>query len=361
MAFDPQKPFNDLPDLPPSRPLETHAVLKKAISANRAIAELRGAGQMIPNQAVIIQALGLQEARLSSEIENIVTTNDDLYRAFADAENVNADPQTKEVLSYKDAIWHGYHAIVKKKRLLTTPLFEEIVQIIKGHSAGIRKNLGTKLTNPKGEIVYSPPEGEQIIRKKLANLEKFLHEKNQLDPLVKMAIAHYQFEAIHPFSDGNGRTGRIINILYLIEQGLLDIPVLYLSRYIMKNKSPYYNGLISVTSKEAWEEWILYMLGGIEETAILTKERILAIQRLFLETTEHVRVNLPRVYSKDLLEILFRQPYCKIRFLEEAGIAQRQTASSYLQQLEKIGVLKSIKIGREVYYINQPFLELLKL
>jgi Fic family protein len=176
-----------------------------------------------------------------------------------------------------------------------------------------------------------------------------------------LAIAHYQFEAIHPFTDGNGRTGRIINILFLIDQGLLDIPVLYLSRYIAKNKTPYYKGLLNVTANGAWEEWMLYLLNGIEETALLSKERILDIQRLFLETSEHVREKLPRIYSKDLLEILFRQPYCKIRFLEEAGIAHRQTASSYLQQLERIGVLKSIKIGREVYYINQPFLNLLKL
>jgi Fic family protein len=360
MPFDPNKPYNDLPKLPPAKTIETHAVLKKAISANRALAELRGAGHMIPNQAVIIQAIGLQEARLSSEIENIVTTNDDLYRAFAD-DTLKTDPQTKEVLSYKDAIWHGYNAIVKKKRLLTTPLFEEIVQIIKGHTAEIRKTPGTKLTNSKGETIYTPPEGEAIIRKKLANLEEFFHSNKHLDPLVKLAIAHYQFEAIHPFTDGNGRTGRIINVLFLIDQGLLDIPVLYLSRYIVKNKTPYYKGLLNVTIHEAWEEWVLYLLNGIEETALLTKERILDIQRLFLETAEHVREKLPRIYSKDLLEILFRQPYCKIRFLEEAGIAQRQTASSYLQQLERVGVLKRIKIGRDVYYINQPFLNILKL
>ena len=361
MDFSRSKPFNDLPELPPVAQIETHAVLKKAIGANKALAELRGAGHLIPNQSVLIQVLGLQEAKHSSEIENIVTTNDELYRAFSDNDG-NLDPQIREVLRYKDAVWHGFNALKQKKRLLTTPLFEEIAHTTKGHNAGIRKNSGTMLKNEiTGEIVYTPPDGENLIREKLRNLEKFIYGDDEIDPLVKMAILHYQFEAIHPFPDGNGRTGRIINILYLIEKELLDIPVLYLSSYINKNKGKYYNGLSGVTEHQAWEPWILYMLEGVEKTAHITKDRILAIHQLMRQTIERVKEKLPRIYSKDLVEVLFHQPYCKIRFLEEASIAQRQTASHYLQELEKIGVLRSIKISRETYYLNEAFLNLLLL
>jgi Fic family protein len=218
---------------------------------------------------------------------------------------------------------------------------------------------GTKLVNSAGEIKYTPPEGEEVIRKKLFNLEQFIHTDDSLDPLIKMAIIHYQFEAIHPFLDGNGRTGRILNILFLIEKKLLDIPVLYLSRYIISNKTNYYNGLRQVTELNAWEPWIIYMLQGIEETAIATRQKILAIHRLTQETAEKVRSQLPRIYSKDLVEIIFRSPYCKIKFLEDTGIAKRQTASTYLKELERIGVLRSLKIGRDIYYVNDAFLKAL--
>lgn len=360
MPFQRSHPYNLLPELPPRVQIETHAVLKKVIGATKALAELRGAGHLIPNQAVLIQALGLQEAKMSSEIENVVTTNDELYRAFAD-NNGKMDPQTKEVLRYKDAVWHGFNALKQKKRLLTTPLYEELVQIIEGHSAGVRKNSGTALKSDiTGETIYTPPEGENVIRAKLANLESFIYGEDDVDPLVKMSIMHYQFEAIHPFPNGNGRTGRILNILFLIEKGLLDIPVLYLSSYIIKNKAKYYNGLRKVTEHEAWEEWILYMIDGLEQTALITKERILQIHHLMLQTAKRVKEKLPRIYSKDLIEVLFFQPYCKIRFLEESGIAQRQTASNYLQELEKIGILRCIKIGREYYYINDALLQVLQ-
>jgi Fic family protein len=206
---------------------------------------------------------------------------------------------------------------------------------------------------------YTPPEGKAIIRDKHANLETFLFADNDLDPLIKMAVMHYQFEAIHPFTDGNGRTGRILNILYLIEAGLLDIPVLYLSRYIITNKNSYYSGLRLVTEEHAWEPWIIYMLDAIEQTAQTTRERLLSIRNLMLESIERVKKELPKVYSKDLLELLFRQPYCKIRSLEVAGIAQRQTASTYLKELERIGLLHAIKIGREYYYINVKLLDIL--
>ena len=358
MSFDPQHPYNNLPELPLSIELESKAVLKQAIAANKALAELKGAGELVPNQAILIQSIGLQEAKLSSEIESIVTTNDELYRAFA-SPGGKADLHTKEVLRYNEALWHGFDCIRNQDRPLTTNLFEELFQTIKKSRAGVRKTPGTKLVNDHGEVIYTPPEGEAVLRHMLANLEKFIYAEDDIDPLVKLAVIHYQFEAIHPFTDGNGRTGRILNILYLIERRLLDIPVLYLSRYIIDNKKDYYTGLRRVTENGDWEAWILYMLMAIEVTARGTRQRILAIRDLMLEDIERVRSELPKIYSKDLLELLYRQPYCKIRFLEESGIAHRQTASTYLKELEKIGLLSSVKIGREVYYINGRFLELL--
>lgn len=358
MPFDPQTPYNDLPLLPPTGELETRAVLKKAIGANKALAELKGAGELIPDQSLLIQAIGLQEAKLSSEIENIVTTNDELYRAFAD-QGQHTNPHTKEVLRYKDALWHGFKSIRQENRSLTTRLFEELFQIIKETTAGVRRTPGTKLAKPSGEVIYTPPEGESVIRDKLANLERFIYDDSDIDPLVKLAVIHYQFEAIHPFTDGNGRTGRIINTLYLIEAGLLDIPVLYLSRYIIDRKAAYYEGLKQITENQAWEPWILYMLDAIAQTARTTRERILGIRDLMREGLEQVKRELPKIYSKDLLELLFRQPYCKIRFLEEAGIAQRKTASQYLRAIERIGMLAPVKAGREVYYLNTALLKLL--
>ena len=358
MSFDKGLPYNDLPDLPPNVEVETGATLKMAIRANKAMAELRISGHLIPNQAILVQALGLSEAKLSSEIENIVTTNDELYRAFAD-ETTNIDAATKEVLLYKDALWHGYHALSVKKRLLTTPLFVELVQILKNSGQGIRKIPGTKLVNASGKVMYTPPEGEEIIRNKLSHLEKFIYTDSTLDPLIQMALIHYQFEAIHPFLDGNGRTGRILNILFLIEKGLLDIPVLYLSRYIISNKTAYYNGLRKVTEENDWESWVLYILKGLEETAIATREQIVMIHRLIQDTAAAVRSKLPNIYSKDLIEVLFRSPYCKIQFLEEAEIAKRQTASTYLKQLEEAGILRGLKSGRDIYYVNDAFLKIL--
>ena len=358
MTFDPQKPYNDLPALPPGVDLESKPVLKRAIAANKALAELKGAGELVPNQAVLIQSIGLQEAKLSSEIENIVTTNDELYRAFAN-KGVNADPHTKEVLRYNNALWHGFDAIKNQNRSLTTNLFEELFQQIKQSNAGVRKTPGTKLATNTGKVIYTPPEGETILRDRLANLERFIYTEDGVDPLVKLAVVHYQFEAIHPFTDGNGRAGRILNILFLVEQGLLDIPVLYLSRYIIENKNAYYKGLRGITEEGNWESWILYMLEAIEQTARETREKILAIRDLMNADIEKVKVELPKIYTKDLLEQLYHQPYCKIRSLEEAGIAQRQTASLYLKELARIGVLEAFKFGREIYYINNKFLALL--
>lgn len=360
MVFDKNRPYNDLPLLPPAADLETKTVLKQALSASRALAELKITGALIPNQAVLLTTLGLQEAKLSSEIENIVTTNDELYRAFADQEPL-MNPATKEVLSYSNALWHGFNQL-QANQPISTSLMIEIGSIIKPNAAGIRRIPGTKIANAMRETIYTPPEGEAVIRDKLANLERFLYAQSptELDPLVKMAVMHYQFEAIHPFADGNGRTGRILNILYLVEAKLLEIPILYLSRFINQHRAAYYAGLRGVTENGAWQEWLLYMLTAVEETALETSRKIRAIHALIGSTAAIVREQLPKVYRKELIELIFHQPYTKIRFLEEAGLSRtRQNASSTLRALAEIGVLRGSRVGREWYYLNLSFLELL--
>ena len=358
MPFDRNQPYNDLPLLPPAMELETKAVLKQAIAANRVLANLRGLAAQIPNQGVLINSIVLQEARLSSEIENIVTTNDELYRADADADG-KSDPHTKEVLRYRQALNFGFRQL--KERPLSTNLFIDIVRTIKQVDLGVRRVPNTALKNTLNEVVYTPPVGEAVIREKLANLEQFIHAQDGLDPLVKMAVMHYQFEAIHPFEDGNGRTGRIVNLLYLVEQGLLDIPVLFLSRYIIANKPGYYEGLRGVTERQDWERWILYMLRAVESTAQQTFDQVTRIRLLMEQVREQVQQQAPGIYSKDLIEAIFQHPYTKIQFLVDANIAKRQTASSYLQTLAGLGVLRSIKQGREMYYINDAlFSELVK-
>lgn len=359
MTFNPLKPYNDLPLLPPKVDVETKAVLKKTISAGRALAELKGMGETIPNQAFLIDSLILQEAKASSEIENIITTSDALFRAFA-AKTSDIDPATKEVLYYREALWEGFNLLTNHE-LLTTNLFVKVVQTIKKNSAGIRNTPGTKVANATtGETIYTPPETEAVLRDKLKNLEDYIHDANHVDPLVKLALIHYQFEAIHPFSDGNGRTGRIINILYLVFKGLLDLPVLYLSKYIIERRADYYRFLRGVTTASKWEPWILYMLDAVEETALFTRERIIQIRDLLDETLRIAKEKLPpRVYSKELIELLFHQPYTKGQFVVDAGIAKRQAAAEYLRELEKIDILKSQKIGKEVLYLNVGLYDLL--
>jgi len=359
MAFFPDKPFNDLPLLPPKVEIESKSVLKKAISAGRALAELKGLGETIPNQAILVNSIILQEAKASSEIENIITTNDALFRAFS-AKTSQIDPATKEVLRYREALWGGFNNL-KDRPLLTTNLFIRIVQTIRANNAGIRNTPGTKVANAiTGEVVFTPPEGEDIIRNKLKNLEEYIHAENGIDPLIKLALIHYQFEAIHPFTDGNGRTGRILNILYLTQKHLLDLPVLYLSKYIIEQKSDYYRLLRSVTENEEWEPWTRYMLDAIEQTALYTRDKIIAIRNLLIETIVFTKDNLPsRVYSKDLIELLFHQPYTKVQFLVDAGIVKRQAAADYLKRLEEIGVLRSQKVGKENLYLNTELYEIL--
>src|SRR5690554_1126861 len=358
-GYDPKKPYNDLPLLPPQEKLETESILKKTISAGRALAELKGLGKSIPNQALLVDSVILQEAKASSEIENIITTNDALYKAFTAKLN-SIDPATKEVLRYREALRHGYH-FLKKHHHLTTNLFIKIVQIIKQNQAGIRSVPGTTIKDMvRNEIVYTPPEGETRIRNLLKNLENFIHQDDKIDPLIKLPVIHYQFEAIHPFLDGNGRTGRIINILYLVLNNLLELPVLFHSKAIIENKKDYYQLLNKVTMKNDWEPWIIYMLDVIEETARLTSQKILAIYRLMQETTERVqRVFSKRVNTKGLVEILFHQPYTKGQFLVNANIAERKTAAEYLKELEKKGILQSYKIGKEILYLNVGLYDLL--
>jgi len=354
--FDRNSPFNDLPLLPPTVEVETAAVLKKAISASRALAELKGMAERMPNQAMLIDSLVLQEARASSEIENILTTNDELFKAASD-EALPASAEAKEVLRYRQALNHGFRQI--KRRNLATGLFIEVAQLIKQTEFSVRRTPGTRIANARGETIYTPPEGDVVIRDKLRDLENFMHTDDGLDVLVKMALVHYQFEAIHPFPDGNGRTGRILNILYLVDRGLLNLPVLYLSRYIIDHKPAYYEGLRRVTEEGAWVDWVMYMLDAVEQTSLRTRQQITDVLALMEGVRERVQHEAPGVYSKDLIEQIFRQPYCKIQFLERAGMGTRQTCSKYLRELERLGVLQSQKIGREVYFINQALFGLL--
>jgi Fic family protein len=283
-----------------------------------------------------------------------------LFEAFA-TKSSGYDPQTKEVLRYKEALWNGYDRL-KENNLLTTNLFIDIFQKIKETTAGIRNTPGTKISTSSGEVIYTPPEGENLIRDKLHNLEEYINnDDDKTDPLIKLAVIHYQFEAIHPFTDGNGRTGRIINILYLVQQKLLELPVIYLSRYIIENKNDYYNLLKKVTEKNEWTSWILYILRGILNTAESTVNKIVDIKNLLDETIVDMKHKLPgRIYSKELIELLFTQPYSKVEFVVNAEIAKRQTAAEYLKAIENTGLLKSKKVGKEVLYLNQPLYELLR-
>lgn len=357
MSWSPENPYNDLPLLPPAIELETKAVLKRCIAARSALAELKQAAELIPNQAMLINTLPLLEARDSSEIENIVTTTDKLFQ-FADGDGAQADHATKEALRYRAALSEGWQTL--SSRPINTNMAEAICSQIKGVEMTVRKVPGTALANDKtGEVIYTPPEGEAVLRDLLGNWESLLHEQPELDPLIRMAVMHYQFEAIHPFTDGNGRTGRILNILYLVQEELLTIPILYLSRYIIANKSQYYNNLLAVTSEQAWEPWLLYMLEGVESTAQWTTQKIISIRDLADHTAEYVREQLPKIYSRELIDTIFEQPYCRINNLVEADIAKRQTASEYLKKLENIGVLAEQRVGRERPYIHPKLIELI--
>ena len=357
MTFDPRHPFNDLPDLPPAAETETKAILRRCIAARAALAELRISGQLIPNQAMLINSIPLLEAQASSEIENIVTTADRLFR-YANQAAGQADPATKEALRYRTALHRGFGML--KNRPLSTAIAVAVCRTIKGVNLDVRKTPGTALINDAtDEVVYTPPVGEDILRNKLANWERYIHEVEAIDPLIRLAVMHYQFEAIHPFVDGNGRTGRVLNLLYLVDKGLLDLPVLYLSRHLIRNKSSYYQYLLEVTTQQAWENWILFILEAVRITADWTSTKIHAIRKLLDETSLSMRQRMPKIYSRELTQLIFVNPYCRIRDVVEADIVKRQTAAVYLKALAAENVLKEVKMGRENLYINPPLLALL--
>lgn len=335
--------------------METKAILKECISARAALAELKQAAELIPNQAVLINTLPMLEAQASSEIENIVTTTDRLFQ-FREIEE-DADPATKEALRCGQAMMKGFRQL--EKRPLCTRTAEEICSLIKGKEMRVRNVPGTALARGNGEIVYTPPVGEDLLRSLLANWERYLHEQPQLDPLIRMAVAHYQFEAIHPFTDGNGRTGRALNSLFLIGEGLLTLPILYMSRYIIKHRSDYYRLLRTVTATDEWEEWVRFVLRGVEETAVWTVKKIAAIRKLQQAAVNHARRSLPKIYTRELIDAVFELPYCRIQNLLERGIAKRQTASVYLKELARIGILKEKTFGREKLFINPRLMKLL--
>ncbi|MDP8568147.1 protein adenylyltransferase Fic [Methylophilus aquaticus] len=350
------QPYLSLPTLPPKVDIETKAILKQCITARAALAELKQAAELIPNQAVLINTLPLLEAGASSEIENIVTTTDKLFQHLRNEDQ--ADPATKEALRYSRALFEGFQAL--NQHPLNTRTIEEICTQIKGVQMNVRKVSGTALSSHKtGEVIYTPPVGEDVLRTMLANWEQFLHNEIEVDPLIRMAVTHYQFEAIHPFTDGNGRTGRIVNSLFLIQEGLLTLPILYLSRYIIKNKSDYYRLLLQVTKEQAWEDWILYILKGVEETAIWTTAKIAAMKALNEHTVEFVRQKLPKVYSHELVSLIFELPYCRISSVVDAGIAKRQSASVYLKHLVEIGVLVEVAVSKEKLFVHPKLMQLL--
>jgi Fic family protein len=350
---------NNLKALPPEVELETKRVLKQLTRSHRSLAELKGFADMIPNKNILINAVTINEAKDSSEIENIITTHDELFKAMSGGNYKS--PAAKEVVNYRTALWHGYK-LVKEKEFLTTNMVIEIQRFIESNRAGVRKLPGTVLKNEAtGEIVYIPPSGEQEILSLLSNLEQYINnDYDNIDPLIKLAVIHYQFESIHPFYDGNGRTGRIINVLYLVLKELLDSPVLYLSKYIIRNKSAYYRLLQEVTVKENWEEWILFILQGIEETANETLILVKKINDLLENTAEKIKDELPKIYSRELVNLIFFEFYTKISYIQEGLGVSRKTASNYLSTLEEEGFLISEKIGRERIYLNKGLFKIVR-
>ena len=353
-------PFQKLDKLPPSREkVETIEILRQTNKATAALAELKGIARTIPNQAMLINAIILQEAKDSSEIENIITTQDELYKAMA-VNKMKFSAETKEVLNYRRAIFHGFN-LVKSQGFLRVNDIVSIQQKLIDNKAGIRSTIGTVLKNDRtGEVVYTPPQEKSEILDLLSNFIVQFNGQNTLSPLINMAIFHYQFESIHPFYDGNGRTGRILNILYLILNDLIDVPILYLSSYIIAHKSEYYKLLNHTNKTGEWEEWIIFMLKAIENTSKSTVTKIIKIKNQLNATLIEVQENAPKVYRKEFIELIFEQPYSKIGFVVNKLGVERKAASRYLKKLESIGVLDSQKVGRETIYLNKKLIEILK-
>lgn len=360
MAYSRNQAFNDLPNLPPADFTESPEILRHLAKAARHLGELNGLCASLPEPQLLINTIVLQESKDSSAIENIVTTQDELYKAAS--EEGTASNTAKEVLSYREALYVGLEKMTAQKNLLLTNTMIEVVQTIKQNDSGIRTAPGTALKNAiNGEIIYTPPCCEEVLREKLAALEQFINdpENSALDPLVKMAFIHYQFEAIHPFADGNGRTGRILNALYLVQQELLSQPVLYLSSYIVKYKTEYYQLLRGVTEQNNWHDWVMYILTAIIETAQLTTKKIRAMLLLKDKFEKEMKQTLGASFSYELLQLMFTLPYLKIELLEKKALAHRQTASTWLKKLADADILRAQKIGRTTYYVNYRLMELL--
>ena len=352
-----------IPTLPLAFDVESKEILRQVNKSNRALAELKGIAATIPNEAILINTLTLQEAKESSEVENIVTTQDDLYKAEIDVEKQLITAATKEVFRYRDALQGGFQ-LVKENAQLNNKIVKGIQMYLVGNQAGFRSQAGTMIKNGQGEIVYTPPQNRDDIERAMANLEAFINrpEMSEIDPLIKMAIIHHQFESIHPFYDGNGRTGRIINVLYLVINRLLDSPILYLSRYITQNKSQYYKLIQAIRDKEEnsqeWEEWILFILKGVEQTALDTTRLVQGISALMQRYEQTLRPLFGKNYKHGLLNNLFYHPYTKIEFMQRDLMVQRKTAAKYLNMMVDAKVLVVVRIGRENYYINHALMDL---
>ncbi len=348
MSYSIDQPYNELPlILPDISVLDKLTIYKKLAEARAALAELKGRLLVIPNPLMLINTLVLQEAKDSSTIENIFTTNDKLYKAFSSTSA--ADPATKEVLRYREALWSSFTKLTNRDNF-SLQMAIDIFKMITNKDEEIRTV--QVFVGSRSRVVYTPPEPGSVLKEKLDNWFDVALNDNSIDPLLKLAILHYQFEAIHPFTDGNGRTGRIFNVLYLCLEKLIDLPVLYLSKYILDYKNEYYSLLKEVTEKNNWEEWILYMLEAVKSTSLYTLKKVNAIYDNYLSTIEKVKTEAGEIYSRELIEVIFSQPYCNISILQEKNIASRYTASKYLRKLEKIGILKSENVGREILYKN---------
>ena len=350
-----------IPHLPPAQDLETVPILKALAAANRALAELKGRAASIPNQGILIDTLALQEAKASSAVENIVTTQDELFQADLFPEAAQS-PAAKEVARYRDALRLGHARLRETDGLITNATLIDMFRLLKRRDDGFRTTPGTALKNEaSGKIVFVPPQDPREIINEMSALERFVNDDDAcaLDPLVKMALIHHQFESIHPFPDGNGRIGRILNVLYLTRTGLLDIPILYLSRHITRSKSEYYRLLQSVREEGGWEEWVLYMLRGVAETAQTTLALVEGIRSQMADLKHRMRSQLPKIYSQELLNNLFRHPYTRIEFVQqELGLKARQTAAKYLETLAAHGFVEKHQAGRSNYYVNTALVRL---
>lgn len=368
MVYDRTKPFNSLPLLPPIGIAEDVDILKKLVSSSRALSSVDGNVQRLPNPYMLVNTISLQEAKASSEIENIFTTEDELYKAVSDTiQQGKASPSTKEVLRYWESLWEGYRRIQEKGEIDLDSILA-IFRQIKNTSGGIRPPHSLTVIRRgqsefrAGEIIYTPPRGLGIVENLMGNLLDYLNDiiDPDTDPLLKMCISHYQFEAIHPFPDGNGRSGRILNLLYLVKKELLNQPILYLSKYIIVHKDDYYHHLAGVTQAGRWKPWILYMLDAVEQTAQLTNQLIISILNQMESTLEHGKRTI-KWYNKEVNELLFSQPYMKAKLLgDRLNISSRTTLNKYFNELQEAGILVQIKDGREVYYINRDLVKILE-